>query len=617
MLRSVYILPLAFLIANFSVISQAAPLVSRQINALSRDPSVADQKEFDYIVIGGGLAGLTVANRLSEDANVTVLVIEAGRDDRTDGRVYNIANYGQFYGTDLDWSWKTTAGKAIGGGKTLGGSSSINGAHYTRGEKAQYDTWGSLIPNSTWNWDTAFKYMKKAERIYPPNDDQRAAGANYNPEYHGTSGPLEVTFPQYMYKGPGQPNFNKTISESFGVPYSPDLNGGSAAVVSFTLTTLNPDSNYERSSSASAYFSPIEHVRDNIVVLIEHQAVNIELSSEGSDTVKATGVNFKSTTGGTSSDNYLALAKREVIVASGAIQSPALLQYSGIGPASVLESAGVTVQVDLPGVGKNLNEQTSTVLGYTPDDGVEFDGSGPSDNIAFPSFKALFPNDSDSVASDLQGKISQYAADALNAGAIVSQSAGETLFDAQRKLIVEGGAGLAELFFDSGFPNGGFGLDTWGLLPFSRGTVEITSNDSFTPPKVDARYFAVDFDKTVQIAAMRLGRQVFQTSPLSQYVSGENSPGLDTVPDNSEHGSSDDWSKWIDDSFGSVSHPIATCAMMTRELGGVVDDSLLVYGTSNIRVVDASVIPLQLSAHLSASVYGVAEYAADQIKASQ
>lgn len=316
--------------------------------------------------------------------------------------------------------------------------------------------------------------------------------------------------------------------------------------------------------------------------------------------------------------SFSVTVKREAILSAGSIASPALLQQSGIGPASVLKKAGVEVVLDLPGVGRNLNEQTSTVSGFTPKEGVEFGGGGPSDCIAFPGFDVLFAGqDTEAIKQKLADAIPTYATEAFEAGGVVSVEAGQRLFDLQRKLIVESQVGLFEAFFDSGYPNGGFGIDSWNLLPFARGSVEITSANAFDRPKVDPRYFAADFDMRVQIAGMRFGRQAFKTSPLADIVSGENQPGYELVPDSSSGGSDEDWASWINETFGSVSHPISTCALMSRELGGVVDGHMKVYGTSNLRVVDASVLPMQVSAHLSATVYGLAEQAADRIKAAR
>ncbi|PBK88386.1 FAD-linked reductase [Armillaria gallica] len=155
----------------------------------------------------------------------------------------------------------------------------------------------------------------------------------------------------------------------------------------------------------------------------------------------------------------------------------------------------------------------------------------------------------------------------------------------------------------------------WQLLPFSRGTVQISTTDPFTQPAVNDNYFSVDWDLDVQIASARLSRTILTSPPLSYFSTGEVIPG-DSVPDDDDRGTEDDWRSWITNGFAAASHPIGTLAMMKRSLGGVVDSQLKVYDTSNVRVVDASIVPLQISAHLSAGLYGVAEKAADLIKVS-
>lgn len=357
-------------------------------------------------------------------------------------------------------------------------------------------------------------------------------------------------------------------------------------------------------------------LRDRSADLKSQRQATALVSDNSTGSVAVSAVHFQASADGPS---YSVMVKRDVVLAAGAIQSPALLQLSGIGPASVLAAAGVEVVLDLPGVGRNLNEQTSTVSGFTLAEGVSFEGKGPSDCIAFPGFDVLFPDaaERETVKQRLNASIATYAQEAFDAGAVVSAEAGQALFALQQKLIVDGQVGLFEAFFDSGYPNGGFGLDSWGLLPFSRGSVEIVSRDAFEKPQVDPRYFSAGFDMDVQVAGMRFGRQAFKTAPLADIVSGENQPGYALVPDSATGGSDADWSQWIQSTFGSVSHPIATCMMASRELGGVVDGNLVVYGTSNVRVVDASVLPMQVSAHLSATIYGVAEMAAERIKSAR
>ena len=307
---------------------------------------------------------------------------------------------------------------------------------------------------------------------------------------------------------------------------------------------------------------------------------------------------------------------REVIVAAGAMQTPALLQLSGIGERSHLESLGVNVVVDLPGVGKNLQEQTQSAIGWSSEFVENIQSL--SGLIAYPDMKALFGNADKAaqVAGSIWGGIKQWAADAAAAGALVSASAGEALFNVQADLMINKGVGLVELFFNNGYPNGGLGVTLWNLLPFARGSVRIASADPFTPLRVETRAFSTEADKTMQIQGARMTRQIFKSAPLRNLVTEENQPAAE-VPDDDNGGSDENWWNYISKSWVNVNHPIATCSMMLESYGGVVDGNLRVYHTQNLRIVDASVLPHQLSAHLSATLYGLAENAADIIKSGR
>ena len=158
------------------------------------------------------------------------------------------------------------------------------------------------------------------------------------------------------------------------------------------------------------------------------------------------------------------------------------------------------------------------------------------------------------------------------------------------------------------------GVDGWPLLPFSRGTVHIRNNNPFTYPEIRVNPFSVERDMSTQIAMTRLIRRLFRTAPLSNLSTGESHPGFCRVPDGPNGGSDANWRSWIWDEFIAVTHPVATCAMMRRSLGGVVDGRLRLYDSANVRIVDASVMPTQVSAHTSTSLYAIAEKVADMIK---
>jgi len=262
-------------------------------------------------------------------------------------------------------------------------------------------------------------------------------------------------------------------------------------------------------------------------------------------------------------------------------------------------------------------------LGHAGSSSFITGGSGPSDVIAYPSLSQLFSSSAGGNGSTTPSQIASQIMSSYPAWAqtqssnALSASALTTIFGIQADLIVNQNAPVAELFFDTGFPvSSGFGIDMWQLLPFSRGNVSITSTSVFTKPKVTVNYFSVPYDLAVQTAGARAARKILNHSAFSSISAGEQQPGTGTVPNNSNGGTDADWQRWIRGSNGfvAVSHPIGTCAMMRRSLGGVVDARLRVYDTLNLRVVDASVLPMQVSAHLSSPLYGIAEKAADIIK---
>ncbi|KAA1475429.1 alcohol oxidase [Dentipellis sp. KUC8613] len=571
---------------------------------VTSDPATAANQTFDYIVVGAGTAGTTIAARLSENANVRVLLVEAGGDNRTNPLVDDIYEFTVAYNTALDWAWDTDQNRTIHGGKTLGGSSSINGATWTRGMKEQYDSWSEFLDpseaNAGWNWDGIFPYMKKAEGFHPPNATQRAVGANDVPEYHGFTGPVQATFPKLMFAGPQEPYFAQTAANVTGLEILPDLNGGDPHCVSFVPNSLDPQKNDSRSSAATAYLSPAEHKRTNWLTLINHQVTKIIFAPNSTENQIATGVSFATQGGPT----YTANVRRDVILSAGAISSPALLQLSGIGNATHLSSIGITPLVDLPAVGLNLQEQT---LGAVGAHGTGFDpkGKGPSDVIAFPGLKEVFGDDAEELGQGIVANLTSWAQDMVGRGAAVSVEELEKAYKIQAGLIINSSAPILELLYNTGSPDD-LGIVMWPLLPFSRGNVAITSTDPFTKPEVNVNYFGVPFDLEVGVAGLTMARKIFQTPPLSSLSVGETLPGFTIVPADNPF---DAWADWFKSIFQANCHPIATTA-----LGGVVDAQLKVHGTANVRVADAGIIPLQLSAHLQSTVYGIAEKAADILK---
>ncbi|KAK0560099.1 hypothetical protein OC844_003980 [Tilletia horrida] len=610
----------AFVAAIFSLTPSALAIVTT-------NPSQATSRSFDYVIVGGGLAGMVAANRLSADSNVNVLVIESGADTRNDDRIKSLDAYSQVFSPkDINWAFPTTDGKQISAGRGLGGSTSINGGAITRGDVAQFDNIGKL-GNAGWDYSSLLTYMKKSENFIVPNSAQVNAGAQYNASAHGSGGPVTIRFgdiqgasrrsaegayPRFakrFYTGPYQRNFVQAIKKAIGTDQVADLSAGHTNGVAFTPNSMLRGPGNLRSSSAIAYLNPVEN-RPNLVVLTTWRGWKINWAS-GSGTPTATGVVIQQSNGGTT---YNVKATREVIVAAGAIRSPVFLEHSGIGDPSVLSPLNIPVKVNLPGVGRNLQEQTQSVFGAAPKNRADLNGQGPSNLIAMPSASQLMSN-ATAVRSYVESNFQRWAQDAVDAGGAVNIAGLIAQWKLTTSALFDSNVGAVEMFVDSGYPNNGFGVEMWPLLPFSRGTVHTSSASTFAKTIINPRYFSVPFDMDMQVAGCRAVRRIFQTSPVSDlFENGENLPGFDAsqggIPDGPNKGAYWRWQNWINSSFNSVAHPIGTCQMAPQAQGGVVDPNFKVYGTANVRVIDASVLPQQLSAHLSANLYGVAERAA-------
>lgn len=285
---------------------------------------------FDYVIVGGGTCGLLLANRLSENPNITVAVIEPGEDTRNNPNVTDPGNFVVPFDTSIDWSYPSTAQPGAANrsfdfhsGKAIGGTSTINGMTYIRADAAEIDAWEAL-GNEGWNWSTLLPYYKRTERFTPPTQPQQDVGASFEPEYHGNHGDLHVGFRYALPNGSFHGLVQKTW-ESVGYPVNPDVNSGSTRGFDVWPMTIDRQSDL-RWDSARAYYYPIEG-RGNLV-LIKGTGLNIEWDNEATgDLEKATGVRYLD-------DNNQTVtigADKEVILSSGALRTPLLLEMSGIG----------------------------------------------------------------------------------------------------------------------------------------------------------------------------------------------------------------------------------------------------------------------------------------------
>ncbi|KAK4702645.1 hypothetical protein P7C70_g3577, partial [Phenoliferia sp. Uapishka_3] len=334
----------------------------KRANTVTTPTSLANQT-FDYVIVGGGTAGLVMANRLSQDPGVKVAVIEAGLDGSAVEEQVLAPAQAYFGGiatktSPYDWHYETVPQRNLGGraiywprGKILGGSSAVN--DMIRASKIEHDSWASLNPGTgwKWSWDSIYPSMKRSETWTPPTPpNAKLAGVVEEPWLHGHSGPIHYSYPGFFYSQVA--NWIPTLA-NLGID-TRDPAGGESWGAFIATSAIDPKK-WTRSYSKTGYLDPIAN-RRNLIVLTGYLATKIVF-----DGTTATGVSFAATVTGAS---YTVNARREVILSGGVIGSPQLLQVSGVGPSALLTSLGIQVVADLPGVGAHLTDHLSAQIEY-------------------------------------------------------------------------------------------------------------------------------------------------------------------------------------------------------------------------------------------------------------
>lgn len=592
---------------------------------ITADPSGIANRTFSYVIVGGGTAGLTIANRLTQDPGVTVLVIESGQAGQGDPRLTDPANSTLASDSpDLTWGFVTT-NQAVGGlphsltqGKVLGGSSAINGMQWTRGTIGQYDAL-EQIGNPGWNFNSLQRYMKEAEGFRAPNAAQINLGVLFDPDAHGTCGNVITGFPN-PYPCPQCTIFDTLINATASVvpnlrtsgdidQCSGDPRGAARNVLSLTPgASEGPNAgNNTRSSSAQSFLFTLPlTARPNLFVLIEHRATRIIWNNFVTGQLpKPQGVAFQSQD--SPAGEMMINVEREVIVAAGTIGTPKFLELSGIGNKTLLESLGIPLTVDLPAVGTNLQDPASVLSVYLAN--TPINSSDPHVPTVLVSTYLTLPqilgqSGADSYVQELNSTISQRAAAIVASGAAVSRDGLEKIFTIQATQFGQQDAPVVEIVYGTATEESESVVILVNsiLLPQYRGTVHISSTDPQVNPTINPNYLTDAQDFSLLTNATVLVRNISSTPAAKSLFLGELVPGLTVQTDN-------EFSTFVESSYMPELHPIGTAAMLPRSLGGVVDPNLKVYGVQCVRVVDASIIPFQLSAHPSSTVYGIAEKA--------
>ena len=470
---------------------------------------------------------------------------------------------------------------------------------YIRGDRAEFDSWEE-IGNPGWNWNAMNAAWLSLEKFFPPTAQLVANGASYTAQDHGTNGAVHVGFDPTMTGGPFFGVANETWSK-LGIPHTVDFNGGSTRGFAAHQQTLDPIQNY-RWDAATAFYWPIASSRPNLH-LLAGQASSIWFNS-GSGNKVAGGVRFHPN----SDPNAIATpinVRREIILCAGSLRSPLILEQSGIGNSTLLQKLDIPVVVNLPGVGLNLDDQPSNTLFYSSNF-----SAGQNYNTAYATFVTaadLFGSKLSTVSATVKSSIPRWAAQ-LSGGDSTVASALQTQFQIQHDLMFNQGITVAEFVTQMGGNTAT--VDYWNLFPFGRGSVHLKAKSDYVDNLIDIGWFRIDFDRTMQTAIGRFAARLWATAPANHYITGRVNPNPSTLPDDATDAQ---WDAFHRSTCGSPDHPQGTLAMKSRSLLGVVDSNLLVYGTANVRVADASVIPTQFSGHTSAIVYAIAQRASEAI----
>ncbi|KAI0061360.1 alcohol oxidase [Artomyces pyxidatus] len=632
--------------------------------ATGTDAASFAKTKFDFVVVGGGTAGLVLAYRLSENPKISVGVIEAGQyrpDDPligtpTAGNLLGNADIGTLLGNPTyDWMFQSVPQAALNGlvidyprGKVVGGSSAINSMIWQRASDVDYDNWNTVFQNGPgWSAQGLEPYFKRVESWTEP--ELLFPGQQRDPALataHGTNGPISVSYDTFLtdIEVP-----SVAAANSIGIPTNSNPDGGNETFIALTARSVDPKTGL-RSYAGNAYYQTAIG-RPNLKLLSQAVVSKINFSKSGKSGIVATGVNY--IVGG---KTYTVSVEKEVILAAGSLKTPQILELSGVGNKTILSNLGIDVLLDFPQIGENLQDHPVTLLDFkVKDDVLTLDRLNYNQTYSYEqqvlyntsasgamsyteavvgplplqktvnssTFDAMFSNLTATLATQQQTPIQkvQYAAleSMVKSGAVGWFELTVVPSGGVASTAANGSNYLTSVAIELDVLSSPASLRTW-LCSMWLGTStfyhrltsagqHINSTDPTAQPVIDPKFLEIPWDAEVLVHGSQWVRKWMQSEPIAGLLEGEVTPSLNVQSD-------EEWDAYVRTAVRTTNHPLGTTAMASRALGGVVDPNLKVYGLANVRVVDAGIIPMTIGVAIQSTIYAMAEKAADLVKST-